>query len=405
MRIGIIGAGPAGMMAALQAAKSAHRICLIDGNQKIGKKLLTTGAGRCNITNLELQSERYHSSDAKFVKSIIERFPPSKFQEHLLRIGIPIHVLPDGWAYPLSNSAANVVDIFEQHLITNGVRLMFNSKVKDLMPDAGGFKLMFSDGRKSEFFHKLILTSGGRAYPNLGSDGNLFPVLDQLGHDVIQQYPALAPLITPKNSAAKMQGLRLDAGVTLHQGDRAITSEKGNIIFTNWGINGPGVMNLSHFVSTAGEKVDELTVEIDFLMDHEAQLREILNNSKKTRISFSAILQAYFPKKLIELVLNQLDISMKSPICELSQGRIDNVIQRFQHYVIPVKGTRGFEYSQVSTGGIPLGQVDVQTMRSSVNENLYFAGEILDVIGPCGGYNLHWAFASGFVAGSAAISD
>lgn len=402
--IGVIGAGPAGIAAALEAARSGARVTLYDGNSSPGKKLLVTGSGRCNITNANVVPSRYFSSSPlQLLDPVFEEISHSSLIEWLEQLNIPTYQTEDGWFYPISNSAANVVEILVAHLKQLDVIIQTNFEIAKIDVFPKGFRLITETGEKMEH-GKIIVACGGKAYPNLGSKGNLFTQIQNLGHSILEMTPALAPVMTEVKTTRPIQGVRLDAKITLYQRNQPLQTTIGNVIFTDFGINGPGVMDLSHNISRIlqNNPGSSLWLEVDFSAGNQTKLRKVLEARESQNLAVKVLLLSLFPPKLTWFLLERANIPAETKVSELNQPQIENIIKRITQFSVEVKGVRGFEYCQVAAGGIPLEKINLPTMQSRIVPNLYFAGEIIDVTGPCGGYNLHWAWISGIMAGRSA---
>ncbi|MDX9864313.1 MAG: aminoacetone oxidase family FAD-binding enzyme [Anaerolineaceae bacterium] len=395
--IGIIGAGPAGILAALEARKSDAEVLLFDLNDMVGRKLLVTGAGRCNLTNTRAASDRYHASSLAVVDAILKQFNHPDLLEYLHDLGILTQATPDGWVYPLSYSAANVASIFAAHLLESGADLHLSHKVNHILPQKQGFLLKFSTGQAAIFVDKLVVAVGGKAYPTLGSDGSIFPTLRALGHKIIPIQPALAPLIISQKAVAAIQGVRMDAGIRLFGNGKLLDETRGNIIFTKGGINGPGVMDISYLVSQ--HKHINLEVEINFISGYEDALKNIFARFAHSSIPINIVLGTVIPPKIASFALKNLHVPPDQVLSSFQNKDIRRILTYLSAYSLKIEGVRGFEFCQLSTGGVPLTEVDPQSLESKILPGLFFAGEVLDVHGPCGGYNLQWAFSSGVVAG------
>ena len=396
-KIGIIGAGPAGILASLEARKSGANVLLFDSNDVVGRKLLVTGAGRCNLTNAYAASNKYNASPLSLVESTLKQFSHSDLMDYLHGLGILTQATPDGWVYPLSYSAANVASIFSAHLLESGADLQLSHKVNNILPQKQGFLLQFSTDQAAIFVKKLVVTVGGKAYPSLGSDGSIFPALRKLGHQITPVQPALAPLIISQKAVAAIQGVRMDAGIRLFGDDKLLGETRGNIIFTKGGINGPGVMDISYLVPQ--HKDINLQVEINFISGYENALKNILARFAHSAIPINTILGAVVPPKIAAFALKTSNTAPDQVLSSLQNKDIRRIMACLSAFTLKVEGVRGFEFCQLSTGGIPLAEIDSQSLESKILPGLFFAGEVLDVHGPCGGYNLQWAFSSGAVAG------
>ena len=394
--ITILGAGPAGMTAALFAARAGFKVQLIDRNEKVGRKLLVTGAGRANLTNQQMDASHYPSVDSTWMQSVLDAFGHDDLIRFFKSIGILTFSTYDGWCYPLSESALSVVDAFENALHLAGVKLLLNQHITAIRKSDGEFLLTNAD--KVEFAtERLIVATGGKASPTLGTTGDLFSSLVNLGHTVTPLRPALAPVTADMKQWHKLKGLRLDAHVSLYEDGTQLAETTGNLIFTEWGMNGPAVMDLSHHISTRpGVKLE---LHLNPLFDREDKLRELIHEFRCTPTPLASLLSAVVPPKLAAVILPIARLAPDASLDRLNNDQVEKVLRLLRAMPFTVTGVRGFEYCQVSAGGVPTAEVDPLTMRSLKVPGLSLAGETLDVIGPCGGYNLQFAFSSGAIAG------
>ena len=392
----IIGAGPAGMTAALFAARGGAQVTLIDGNATVGRKLLVTGAGRANLTNRELSTDRYTCADPAWLQSVLARFGYAELIAFLESIGVLTYTTYDGWCYPLSESAQTVVDAFAAALNEGGVRLLLDHKVISIRNNKEGYEIGFKTQRPHAC-ETLLIAAGGAASPALGSRGQLFPMLAALGHTVIAPRPALAPVTCDMTPYKALQGVRMNASVKLYAGATMLAQTSGNLIFTAWGLNGPAVMDLSHHISA--RPGENLRLELNPLFASEPALRALLREKRASPTPLAVLLGAALPPKMPPVLLKMAGVAPDIKINEVSDKALPYLFALLTAIPFTVTGTRGFEFCQVSAGGVPVSEVDPQTMRSLKAPNLLLAGETLDVVGPCGGYNLHFAFATGTIAG------
>lgn len=400
--IGIIGAGPAGVTAALEAQKHGAHVLLFDSNPSVGKKLLVTGSGRCNLTNAQAKPNSYNTQQLNVVESVFAQLDHLGLLHYLDELGILTYSTDDGWYYPVSNSAANVVEILASHLSKAKIDLRLEHKVSRIISQKRGFLLQFHTGQPTVFVDKLIIAAGGKAYPALGSDGSIFSILETMGHEILPVYPALAPIIVPSKQIKPFFGARTDAQLRLYENDKLLGETVGNIIFTKTGINGPGVMDLSHLVSQYG--TGKITLTINFLAKYQQQFEELLSRFAQTSISIRALVGSVVPNKIGNHFLDLLHFPADTVMDQLKESDRHKITKSLSSYRVDVEGVRGFDFCQASTGGISLKDVHETTLESKNLPGLYFAGETLDVNGPCGGYNLQWAFSSGFVAGKHAAT-
>jgi predicted Rossmann fold flavoprotein len=406
--VGIVGAGPSGIMAALEAARRGTRAILFEANALVGRKLLVTGNGRCNISNAHATASRYTCADPSFIETALERFGHRRTLDRLAEMGILTYATDDGWCYPLSNSAATVAATLTTALDLAGVEIHLNTRIADLRRERGGFALDVGDGRRPHRVDRLVLASGGMAYPALGSRGDLYPVLERMGHTIVAPRPALAPIVADVRRLHKLQGVRMDLGLTLYEGkgdrERVLGHTVGNAIFTQFGFSGPAAMDLSHLISTRPGA--DLTLEIDLLPHYRREMQGLLERMAgrrdARRLPLRVALGAALPEKVPPVIMTLAGLSDDTSLADLPRDELSTMLERLTRLRVAVKGTHGFEFAQVSTGGVPVGEVDPHTMASRIVPGLYLAGEVLDVVGPCGGYNLQFAWTSGYLAGAGA---
>jgi predicted Rossmann fold flavoprotein len=396
--VGIVGAGPAGILAALESSKKGNQTLLFDSNLGIGRKLLVTGAGRCNLTNAAVDAQHYTCADKEWMTVLLKTFNHEDLLAYLKEQGILTTSTLDGWFYPASYSAATVVDTLTSEVEKQKVDLVLNTRITTVDRSDSGFIL--SDTRKMKYHvDHLVLAFGGKASPDLGSTGELFPLLAQWGHTVIPLRPALAPIEAEMKNYKRLQGVRLDAHVRLFSGTSLLGETTGNLIFTEWGLNGPAVMDLSHLVYFRNEA--ELRLELDLLLDFEKDLHNLFERKSESTIPARVLLGSILPPKVPPVILAQAGLDADIQADRLTPENISGIFQLLKALPFHVTGVRGFKYCQVSAGGVPVTEVDPQTMRSLIFPGLFLAGEVLDVVGPCGGYNLQFAFSSGVAAGRA----
>ena len=278
-----------------------------------------------------------------------------------------------------------------------GVRKILNTAITQITREPKGFHLFGVEKGKTFWVDKLIIASGGKAYPNLGSRGDLFEKLSGFGHTILPVVPALAPIKADMSAIHTLQGVRLDVTATLVQNGKDIGQATGNMIFTPWGMNGPAVMDISHWVNL--NKNEGMFVKLNFLPRQEDLLRKLISEKRNERLPVKALLESVLPEKICVYSLKRAKINVNERLVDLRDDRLENLFEVLKNVLVKIKGTRGFEFSQVSTGGVDVRQVSAITMESRIVNGLYFAGEVLDVIGPCGGFNLQWAFTSGAIAG------
>lgn len=390
MNVGIIGGGPAGIFAAMEARKRYADISIFDLNSFLGRKLSVTGSGRCNITNTKVSPSCFHSVNNFSYEKIIFENGYNVLISKLNELGIFTYQTDDGWAYPISNSARNISQLLEDHIRSLGVKIFLNTLVKKIIQNRNRFSIFTNTDEVYEF-DKIIVATGGSAYPQLNANTSVLNSIEKLGHKLLPTFPALSPIKTSKNETKNLSGVRHDATIRILNNNKEIGKEFGNIIFTDWGINGPGVMNLSYLINNK----DDLRVQIDFYDIFPAHYLDTILSSTIKFPTLSAPFMSILNSKIISSVFKKCNFDPNEIFSEPNFLKIFYNIK----FVERITGTRGFEFSQISSGGIDSTMVNNETLESTICPGLFFAGEILDVMGPCGGFNLHWAFISGMTAG------
>ena len=401
MKTAVIGAGAAGIMAALQASKGGMQVVLFEHNPSIGKKLLVTGSGRANLSNESLDPNLYHCDDSDWMAEFLNHFGVAELKDLFEKLGIPTFNTDDGWLYPLSQSAHSVVEILKERLEEAGVDLRLASEVEWFSFKEDQFELKFNQNgeQQKESFDALVLAAGGKAYPDLGSKGALFPVLKSLGHTVLPIGPALGPIFAELGVFKALKGQRFDAVTSIYLEGERLASSFGNLIITEKGFNGPAVMNLSHHVALYPGK--ELELQVNFLSAFWEGLAEELADLENARGSLRSLLLRALNPKAVDFFLDQAKIPQKTKLKALQGEELLQLLRIASDNRFKISCAGDFKNSQTKVGGVPVNEVDPESLESKIIPRLYLVGETNNVAGPCGGYNLHYAFGSGFLAGKA----
>ena len=403
MKAAILGGGAAGIITALELnRKSRIKTFLFDLNPQPGRKLAVTGSGRGNLTN-EVQDYRRYGSSAGFQLDRNVPLPdPELIRARLHEYGIPTVATDDGWVYPISNSAANAVSTLRAQLSANQVEIVSETKITRLSVNRNAaFGLTAEDGRRFSGFDALVVATGSPAYPQIGGDDSILSEIRALGVRAHDFSPALTGIIL-KNAEKRLSGTRLDVRASLTIGGKRIASESGNLIFTDFGVNGPAAMNLSHLAARAIAAQAKTDFSIDLLIgNHAKMLCELFYNPAFNHMPYAAIFHAVLPEKVGAFFLNRWGIPPGAAVGQIEPAQFKAHLKSLTALRFSVAGTKSFRDAQVGYGGVDLNEVDFATMESKKIPGLYFAGEILDVVGKCGGYNLSWAFSSGIRAGNA----
>jgi len=408
--VAIIGGGPAGMMAAGRAGELGARVILIEKNKELGIKLLMTGNGRCNIMNFTEDMKEIagkFGKNGKFLFSALNIFSVQDTAEFFRSRGLPIKVEENNKAYPESGKAMDVLDVLVKYMTDGNVDVRTDSKVKDLSVSGNKIdKILLESGEEIEA-DEYIIATGGLSYPLSGSSGDGFTWAKKLGHNVTGLHPALAPIIVNESIVGELEGLSLkNVRISIYnQNGKKIESRRGDAIFTKNGMSGPAIIDLSKRI---GEELPGVLIKIDLLPDLDfdkldlAMQRDFyVKRNKLFRNSFDGLL----PNKLIPVVIGLSGINPAKKVNSISKDERKKILHLVKEFALSVKELAGFEKAVVTSGGVKLSEVDPKTMRSKIIENLHFAGEILDLDGPTGGFNLQMCWSTGFVAGESAAKN
>ncbi|GAA0726433.1 NAD(P)/FAD-dependent oxidoreductase [Clostridium malenominatum] len=398
----IIGAGASGIVSSIVAKDRGLDVAIIEGNDRIGKKILTTGNGRCNITNRFINDLRYYSYNKDFFKDTLEDFNLEKTIEFFYSLGLPTIELDDGKMYPSSLQASSVLDIFRLAIDERSIPLYLSLKVTKVNKINKIFQIHTSDD-KIFTCNKLVLSCGGKSAPNTGSDGSGFSLAKSLGHKIIAPVPGLVQLKLKHDKLKALSGIKFDGNVKAFIEGSLVREEIGEILFTDYGISGPPILQLSSHLSRAlyEKKIVSLVVDMNPHISME-DLKDFLENHwglfNYRTISESLI--GIINKKLIPIILKECNVfDIHKPCYQLSWEEKNNIITLLKHWQFTVCDTNSFNNSQITCGGVDTKEVDSFNLQSKIVSNLYLTGEILDVHGDCGGYNLQWAWSSGYIVG------
>lgn len=402
-RVGIIGGGAAGMTAAIAAAEQGARVTVLEANDRVGKKILATGNGKCNLGNEKLDLEEYNTGDPALLESYLRRFGTDETVEFFRRLGLLVKSR-GGYLYPASEQASTVLDVLRFELETLSVELVTACPVEEISRDEKTGEIRVCGGGQVFKFDRVILACGGRAASKTGSDGSGYRLAGQLGHSVIPTVPALVQLKCREDFFKAVSGVRAEAELALMCGERCIGRERGEMQFTDYGISGIPVFQLSRHVNYLLLEGKEPELVIDFLPDFsEADWerlyigRLLLQGQRTVEEFFTGLLN----KKLMALFIRQAGLKPTEAVGAADKEKVKKVFGLCRRFVLHASGNKGYENAQVCAGGVPLSEL-TENLESKRKPGIYFAGEILDVDGKCGGYNLQWAWCSGFLAGSAA---
>ena len=394
----VIGGGPAGIMAAITAAKN-NEVILIERNNEIGKKLKLTGGGRCNITNNRDIEEFFSKivTNNKFLYSALYTFSNYQLLEYLSEKGLEYKVEYDEKVYTKSDKADEVISLFENELRENNVNILYNTKVEDLIVKDNVVKGVILDTGKSINGDKVIVTTGGKSFPTTGSDGSMYEVIKKYGHTITPIYPALIPLVIKEEFVKNLQGIAMKDVHILAKFKKKKFEKEGDMIFTHFGISGPAVLKISSYLNKALAD-GEVEVILDFLKDRsKEELAQIIrsNSNRFVLNNLKGILPQNFLKQIFEM-LNLVEVKAS----DLKKEDEIKIIEYIKEMKLTARETLTIKAAQVTSGGVKVNEINASTMESKLINNLYFAGEVIDIDAETGGYNLQMAFSTGYLAGS-----
>ena len=398
----IIGGGAAGIVAAISARRLGANVTILERNPRIGKKILATGNGRCNYTNINTEVAHYSGNNPDFVKEILAQFTVSDTINFFTKLGISPLIEDKGKVFPRSEQASSILDVFLYELNELGVRLKTDTLVKAIHRQKGKY-LITTDNGEEFIADKVIITTGGKAMPSSGSDGRGYDLAEGLGHSTVEIFPALVQLKLAGDFFKQIAGVKIVGTAELILQDKILSQDRGDILFTNYGISGPPILQLSRLAGQLLKDGAEPELKISLIDNLTAEaLKNDLENRWQTKpdkpLDFSLV--GLINKRLIPIILKNAGITkLKKPVSALTPAEQARILNSLTDFRLKIRGTKGFTSAQVTAGGINTDEINPLTLESKINKGLYFAGEIIDIDGECGGYNLQWAWSSGYIAG------
>lgn len=403
VKIGIIGGGAAGMMAAITAAGQGAQVTIIERGERVGKKILMTGNGKCNLGNLELDGDKYYGSDKKRIMNCLKRFDTDDTIRFFRGLGLLLKN-KNGYLYPASEQAAVVLDVLRYEMKSLGIELITECKINKIQKDKESNQVIVSDGTRTFSFDKVIIACGSKAAPKTGSDGSGYKLAKQLGHVVIPTVPALVQLKCSEAYMKTVAGVRAEGRIQVFHNGKCVAEDTGEIQFTEYGISGIPVFQISRVVNYILREENEVEVVINLMPNYGeeafAQMiasRSLLQTDRTVEEFFTGMLN----KKLMALFTKLVGLKANQPMEQADEEMVKQVYELCRQWKLHVTGSNPYDNAQVCAGGVNLAEV-TDNMESTLVPGVYFAGEILDVDGKCGGYNLQWAWCSGYLAGMAA---
>ena len=400
MKTIIIGAGASGLISAIYAAKNSSEVIILEKNDTSAKKILITGNGRCNYYNEDQNINHYHSENNELIKDIITKENTDEIMKFFNKIGI-VPKIKDGYYYPYSNQATSIKEALLTEAKIKGIKIITGENVTKINKNNNQFVIKTENNTYSA--DKVILATGSKAYPKTGSDGSGYILASSFGHKITNIYPSLSQLKGEESYFKNWSGVRADVKVSLLENNKIIKEEKGEIQLTNNGVSGICVFNLSGLASKGLMEGKKEEIVINF-MPWLNSFNEVSNyleerNKKLKNRTIEQFLEGFLNYKLIHVILKLTKINKDDFWNELNIEKKKKLIQNLISFTLKITKISSFEESQVCKGGVSLEEINVKTMESKLEKDLYVIGELLDVDGDCGGYNLTFAWISGMLAG------
>jgi len=404
--VAVIGGGPAGIMAAAQSARNRLRVILREKNQLPATKLLLAGGGRCNLTNAEFNLKKlvknYHNGE--FLFHAFSVFGPKETIEFFNKIGIETKAENNNRVFPKTNRAQDVLDALANHLAEKNVEMIFGREILDIKKSKNKITKIVLDN--SEIVaDRYILCTGGKSYPQTGSTGQGFELAKKLGHTIVEPTPALSPIILKEEWVKDLQAISLkDVCVSVLSDNKKYVCENGEIIFTHFGLSGPAILNVSAEIKKLLQQGKEVKISIDLapqfnqeelLKEFEEYLRGYPKKSVKN------ILSEFAQERLAEVLLNIAGIDGNKIANNMSKIERCAIVKILKNFEVTAKDVMGFEQAMATRGGVSLKEINHKTMQSKIIDNLYFAGEIIDIDAKTGGFNLQMCWSTGYAAAMA----
>lgn len=396
MKVAVIGGGAAGIFSALVASEK-HEVTIFERNNRIGKKLLTTGNGRCNLTNASVERKNFHG-DGDFAFKIYKKFDNETAVKYFEDLGILTTTKERGKIYPRSLTAASVLNVFLEELENRNIEVKTDKYINKIEKNNNIFEIHTKEG--SYTFDRVIVATGGMSMASSGSDGNGYKLLRNLGHTVLETHPALVQLKLKSNFLKHLSGTKVEGVCYLLKDGKVIKERSGDILFTDYGISGPPILDLSRYVLEGNYKL-RFSIVNDLMTEEDKNdfLEYFYRTISLKDMTLERFLIGILNKKFIHYVLKTLDLDRNMKVMDLDQSKSYELLKLLTESEFEVIGNNGYKNSQVTVGGISTKEIN-ENMESKIVNGLYIIGEILNIDGDCGGYNLQWAWSSAYIAAS-----
>lgn len=415
----IIGGGAAGQMAAISAKRNNPNltVAIIDRTFALGRKILVCGAGRCNITNINLDTDvekRYYGANPQFIRSIFSQFSYKDIVSFFNELGVELYVerkTDIGKLFPITDQAKTITSLLENELKILGIDVHLNTEVTSFKVDNGfnlNANILNQEGKVTEnkvYTSKyLIISAGGKTYPALGSNGTGYNLVQSLGHSIITPVPSALPLVSKNPLSHELQGTKMEIEVTSIIDGQPIKTRTDDVMFTQHGFSGPAILNVSREISIQINRLNKQNVQLKLNFFPGKTFEDVkslltLRWNKRPSLTLEESMYGLFPNKIPSALLKVINIDKNTIVNKLTTEQINRLVASLTAYTVDITATRGWNEAEFTAGGIDTKEIIESTLESKLINNLYFCGEILDVDGDVGGFNLSWAWSSGFVAG------
>lgn len=404
-KIIVVGGGASGIIAAIVSKRNGADVTLLERNDRIGKKILATGNGRCNYTNINLSNINYHGKNPKFAHSALGSFNVDMTISFFERIGITPFVEEGGKVFPMSLQSSSVLDVLRLEMENLGVQVKLDSYVREIRKDKD-FIIELGNGETIRG-SKVILATGGMAMPSSGSDGSGYSLSKAFNHNLVEPFPGLVQLKLDGKIFKNLKGVKFPGKARLYSKDKLLLEDFGDILFTDYGISGPPILQISRTALEYLNNKKDIKLKISIISSKsKEELYEYFNKRfiymEKRTIEEALI--GLINKRLIATILKEINIKRDKKISQISKDDIKNLSEILTNWEFDIIGSKGWKDAQVTAGGVSTKDIDSKTMESKKCKGLYIVGELLDIDGDCGGYNLQWAWSSGYIAGISASS-
>ncbi|WP_310439662.1 NAD(P)/FAD-dependent oxidoreductase [Sulfuricurvum sp.] len=399
-KIAIIGGGASGLMAALAAARSGANVTIYEHNSSVGKKILASGNGRCNIINTAASADDYAGMDTPFVTYALKQLSFAYFEKFCHSIGLLLDIKDDGRCYPLSNEAKSVLIALKSAVNEAGVKIITDSKVTAITKNDSHFNVQTDQDKQR--YNNVLIATGSEAAPQLGATADGYAFARSFGHEILPTYPSLVQLHLNSKNHHKMAGVKTVAEVTLIIDGKSNTKVTGDILFAAYGISGLAILDISQRTSHALLHKQRVSISLNLLPRYDrGELASIIEKvfASVPKHDIHTALCGLLPAKIVTYLLEDAAITQNTTVSSLTPKESKKLAHLIGEWKFEVIDTHGFKHAEVSGGGVSTAQVNNKTMESKIVEGLYFAGEVLDIVGRRGGYNFNFAWASGMIAG------